>query len=174
MLLNFLKRKRRVTSDDFAQMLWEFSCMGSIGLYDRIKPRLAEGGYELSTDENSKLFREIVIANLWTVRKSLSADRNVLCSLHHIVASEGQDPPDEEAKGIRFPRRELRGRYEKYDAVCEENSGGPLMLSVMMLESMLPGRQASFDAMLGFLIMSHVGNTIKAILKLRTSFTITD
>jgi hypothetical protein len=177
MLLNLLKRKRRITSEHFAQMLWEFSCLGSISLYDLLRPRLLEGGYRLSKDEDARFFREVVIANLWTIYRSLRADKSTLRSLHQIAASGGQNLPGCEGKetsSIRFTQDELCERYAMYDAVCGENSGGPLMLSVCMLECMLPGRRASLNAMLGFLIAAHVASGIKAILKLRRGYNVSD
>lgn len=127
--------------------------------------------------KRTKLFREIVIANLWTVHRSLPTDRGVLASLHQIVTPGHRDLPtstESERKGISFTERELRERYGKYDGICDGDSGGPVMLATVMLRCMLPDRQAAvLDAMLGFLVMSHIGNTVKAILKLRTRFLIT-
>jgi hypothetical protein len=179
MLFNLLRRKRRITSENFALLLWRFSCLGSLGLYDRLKPQLVEMGYELSREEDSTLFRETVIANLWAVHRSLPADKNVLRSLHQIVTSGRATLPgseQERTKGVSFNHAELCERYEKYDGACDENSGGQkmLMLSVTMLECMLPTQRAWLDCMLGFAVVSHIANSMKAIMKLRTAFNITD
>jgi hypothetical protein len=174
MFLNYLKRRKRITREAFAQRLWDFCTGASEQFCGDFKVALAMMQRELSQDQQAQLLREVTIINLWAISNILRADRDLLNSLHRLAVSGHRSHSYRQGRKVETlspSQTELLERYQKYYAAWDFGSGDPpFALASMMLDHMLNHGQAdpeSLNAALLHLVQMHMLDIMDAVMELR-------
>jgi hypothetical protein len=172
----FQKRTNIVTSKQFAAVVMEF-----IGRYGRDVcaelQKEAEDTWSLEPDEITILGNELFVAHLWMVSKAIATDKEVLNSLHdgyfqscyHSGATR-----QEGAQHANAAQSELSIRYENYYTAFEKDikANGGLALGFEMSQFFFPKHKPVLNAMIHFIIQTHVNIFITSLLKMRQEYKI--
>jgi len=174
----FRNDKKIITTEDFAEGLWVFCKKRSTSLYDPLTADLKKAGVEIDDEAGFLIAKEIVIINLWTISKTLRAEKEILDLLHrrYIMGHKNIDGSEDEK--IHFAKQaqvKLHDRYGKYySAWNDKEPGQQWVLASTMLEQMVgKNRHVLLNPFIATALISHILAAMKRILQLRGEFDVT-
>lgn len=176
-MLNFLKRKKKVTQLQLAEGLWMFCRKWSKDFYAWFTKALDDMNFPLNQKSNMILTREIIILHFWIVSKALSPDKEILDELHNIYINGYEnlaESTDDKDTFKKFAERELQIRYKQYYDAWHNDSGEQIQLSTTILNNLL--NDGKKEKLLDFSLLTKVNTrvllTLTYALEFRSKFEI--
>ncbi len=173
-------KKHTTTSEEFGQGLWMLCMKYSKGFYAQFRSQIEEVGFSLSKEQKIEFSREILMANLWIISKTLSSDKKAIDKLHEIfILGHRNIPGSEEEKRemVRSSPDDLNRRYMIYDDAWRDGAGDQTLLAIAMLEQMLNRGQPDqrlINALLAFSLNTHVLVMMQSVSEFREDFEVVD
>jgi hypothetical protein len=174
----FRKRANVVTSEEFAATVMELMRRSGRDFCAELQKE-AEDMWPLDPNEITVLGNESFVAYLWMASNALGPDKRILDSLHdgyfHSCYSSGATH-EEGAARASTAQSELSARYERYYKAWDSDlkTSGGLALAFEMSQFFFPQRKPVLNAMLHFLIQTHVQAFTVSLLSFRKQYELKD
>lgn len=178
---DFPVEPRNVNPDDLGEIFWEFTKKASKHIYDQFIQSLGKSDVQMSKKGQIVLTRQLLIINMWSVCKAWVDTEDALEIMHQMylqgVSLFFQDQAKQEDVWA-FAKRELMERYKEYYShwmnndlnVSNEKIVG---LASAMLKQMIQYPELELGGKYKSLMINHLKIVLKALLKMKKEFVLT-
>lgn len=174
-----MKKKLKVTYQEFAEELLKFRQVTSKNFHSRFMSYLNENEISINK-EDLFLYQEIVFISIWTIFKALESNDkkdeeflNIFLDREIEESKKSFETHKEQIGAMKYTRKMITDRFKKYFEAWDNESGGQqAILSIKMLECMGVPKEELLDFFLSSYVNSWILITMKEVLDFRRNFKI--